>query len=64
MQWKIPVTWEVCAMLTVEADTLEEAMEIARDDDGKIPCPTDSDYVEGSWRLSIEDEDMIRCCYN
>ena len=63
-QWKIPVTWEVCAMLTVEADSLSEAMDIARDDNCEIPCPTDNDYVDGSWRLSDDDIDLIRGCYN
>lgn len=63
-QWRIPVTWEVCAMITVEASTLEEAMEIARDEDGEIPCPTDNDYVDGSWRLSTEDKNIIMDCYN
>ena len=63
-QWKIPVTWEVFAMLTVEADSLDEAMEIARDEANEIPCPTDNDYVDGSWRLSEEDIDFVRDCYN
>lgn len=63
-QWKIPVTWEVCATITVEADSLDEAMEMARDDNCEIPCPVDNDYVEGSWRLSEEDIDFVRCCYN
>lgn len=63
-QWKIPVTWEVCATLTIEANTLEKAMEIARDDDCEISCPTDNYYVDGSWRLSEEDADFVRSCYN
>ena len=62
--WKIPVTWEVCATINVEADTLHEAMEIARDDAGEIPLPTDTDYVNGSWALSETDEDFVRSCYN
>ena len=61
--WRIPVTWEVCGTVNVEADTLEEAIEIARDDDGNIPLP-DGDYVDGSWRLSEEDEDFVREYYN
>ena len=63
-EWKIPVTWEVYATIMVEADTLEEAMEIARDDDGIIACPTDSYYVDESWRLSDTDPDYIRECFN
>ena len=56
--WKIPVTWEMCGNVVVEAATLEEAMNIARDDDGVIPIPDDSDYVDGSWRLSYEMSDI------
>lgn len=62
--WKIPVTWEVCSEITIEADTLEEAMEIARDDDGIIPCPAFPQYVDGSWRLSMDEIEYIRECYN
>ena len=63
-KWKIPVTWEVCGYVYVDADTLEEAMEMARDDEGVIPLPTESDYVDGSWRLSETDENFVREMYN
>lgn len=52
--WKIPVTWEMYGNVVVEAPTLQEAMDIARDDDGVIPLPDDSYYVDGSWRLSYD----------
>ncbi|MBR2874371.1 MAG: hypothetical protein IKC00_00920 [Clostridia bacterium] len=48
----------------VDADTLVEAMETARDDEGVIPLPTESDYVDGSWRLSETDENFVREMYN
>ena len=32
--WSIPVTWEVYGRVVIEANTLEEAMEKARDDEG------------------------------
>ena len=59
MIWNMPVTWEMCAYINVNAATLEEAMEIARDKDGAIPLPADGDYVDGSWCLSSEDEDYL-----
>lgn len=62
--WKIPVTWEVCGTVSVEAKTLSEAMEIARDENGEIPCPAYPDYVDGSWQLSTDDENIIRELYN
>ncbi len=62
--WKISVTWEVCAFVEVEAKTLVEAMQIARDEEGKIPLPTEPEYVDGSWNLSETNEDYIREWYN
>lgn len=66
MTWRIPVTWSMCAVISVEADTLEEAMQIARDENGEIPLPlsTESDYVDSSWGLSHEDIEIVRQCYN
>ena len=62
--WVIPVTWEVCGKVSVKANTLQEAMTIARDEAGEVPLPDESDYVDGSWQLSSEDEAYIRCCLN
>lgn len=61
--WRIPVTWEVYGMVEIEAETLDEAMSIARDDDGVIPLP-EGDYVDGSWRLTEEDGELVRELYN
>ena len=62
--WKIPVTWEMCATIKVEANTLEEAMEEARDEAGVIQIPSDADYVDDSWHLSVDNPDDIRAYYN
>ena len=62
--WKIPVTWSVCSTVEVEADTLEEAMEIAEDKNGDIPLPVFPDYVDGSWELSETDVEFVRDFYN
>lgn len=62
--WHIPVTWESYGVVEVEADTLSEAMEIAADESSDIPLPNDGDYVDGSWKLSDYDEDMVRKFYN
>lgn len=61
--WRIPVSWEVCGMVEIEADTLDEAIDIAENDE-TIPLPTDNDYVDGSWRVDETDTEFIRCCYN
>lgn len=62
--FKIPVTWEVYATVEIEADSIEEAIEIAKDENGLIPCPTDQEYVEGSWRLTDEEPETILELYN
>lgn len=61
--WRIPIVWQNWGFVDVEANTLKEAMEIARDDDGVIPLP-EGDYVDNSWELDCDDEDYIRECYN
>lgn len=62
--WKIPVTWEVCGTVEVEANTIEEAIYYARDDEGVLPLPDESDYVDGSWRVTEEDAEIVRSLYN
>ena len=62
--WIIPVTWEMCGKITVKANTLKEAMDIARDEAGEIPLPIESYYVDGSWQLSFDDANEIHCLYN
>ena len=62
--WSIPVTWEVYGRIVIEANTLEEAIEKARDDEGVIPLPDENDYVDGSWRVTEEDVEIVRTLYN
>lgn len=62
-EWKIPVVWEEYGFVKIEANTLEEAMKIARDDEGVIPLP-EGNYVDNSWKLDTEDTDYVRECYN
>ena len=62
--WKIPVVWQMMGTVTVEANTLAEAIEIAQDDEGVIPIPDDGTYLDGSWEVDCSDEDCIRELYN
>ena len=48
----------------VEASTLDEAIEIAIDDDGVIPIPDDGTFLDGSWEVDCFDEDYLREWYN
>lgn len=61
--WTIPVTWEECGTVNVKANTLSEAMDIVREDE-EIPVPKESEYVDGSWQLSSDDERYVRLCFN
>jgi len=53
--FRVPVTWEVYGLLEVEAETLEEAIEMVKrgeDQNGEpFDLPTDPDYGFGSFRL-------------
>ena len=62
--WKIPVCWAMMGTVNVEADTLEEAIEIARDDKGVIPIPDNGDFIDGSWDVDCVDVDYLREWYN
>lgn len=59
--WRIPVEWAEFAVIYVAANTLEEAIEKARNDD--IPLPDDRSYIDGSWMVS-DDQEYIRQCFN
>lgn len=48
----------------VEANTLAEAIEIAKDDDGVIPIPDDGTFLNGSWEVDCFDENYLREWYN
>jgi hypothetical protein len=50
MIFKIPVSYQMYGHVTVEADSLEYAIEKVEDG----PLPTDSSYVEGSFEVDRE----------
>ena len=47
--YKVGVSWQVYGFDEVEADSIEEAYDIAND--GERSLPTDADYVEGSFEV-------------
>ena len=60
--WNIPVSWEVVGMVEIQARTLEKAIKIARTDDSiELPCV---EYVDGSFDVTVDDDELIRECYN
>ncbi len=62
--WKIPVVWQTMGTVKVVANTLAEAMEIAKDEDGTIPLPDNGQYLDDSWELATDDMALVRECYN
>lgn len=50
--FNIPVTYSMCGIFEVKAETIEEAMRIAEEYDGSIGAIKDKEYVDGSWQLT------------
>lgn len=51
--YKIPCHWRVYGFYEIEANNLEEAMQIAEDSN----LPENGEYIEGSFEIDL---DMIR----
>lgn len=62
--WNIPVCWTMMGTVNVEAKTLDEAIEIAKDDAGIIPIPDDGIFMGGSWEVDCTDINYLRKWYN
>ena len=61
--FRIPVTWEVCDWIEVEAETLEQAIEIfdaKENSDDEYALPTEPEYIDGSFKRETDIE-YIRC---
>lgn len=63
-QWEIPVVWTMMGTIKVEAETLAEAIEIARDERGEITIPDNGEFLDGSWEVACDDIDYLREWYN
>ena len=59
MQITLPVVWQVSDTVTVEADSIEEAIGVFKKIADDIPLPSDPDYVDGSFSLWTEDKETI-----
>lgn len=58
--WKIPVTWEVCGEVDIEANSLEEAVEIFKEKSDEISLPEQSFYVDDSFKLTTDNIEEIK----
>lgn len=59
-KWRIPVTWEMCGEVIIEAEKIEDAIEIVKKDEENISLPTESYYVDGSFRLSDDNMEELK----
>lgn len=60
--WAIPVSWEVAGVAMIPGNTLEEAIQAAKHDDS-VELPS-GEYVDGSFDVTVDDDDLIRNFYN
>lgn len=56
----LPVTWEVCGIVEIEAETLEDAVKYFDENTTQIDTPSEEYYVDGSFRLSSDDIEDLR----
>ena len=60
MKIKLPVTWEAFGIVETEANSIEEAVNYFNENSYYINMPKNSEYVDGSFRLSESDPDFIK----
>lgn len=53
-KYMIPVTFEMCGMIAIEADSAEEAIELAQEHIDELPLPSHKEYVDGSYSVETE----------
>lgn len=53
-EFVLPVSWQVFSQIKVQANSLEEAFEWAKEHLDEIPLDTDADYVDASYEISAE----------
>lgn len=54
----IPVSWEVYSTIRIKANNLQDALEKAEAHIEEIPCGTNTEYIDGSYKLD-KDGDLI-----
>lgn len=60
---RVAVTWEVCGYIEVEADSIEEAMNMVDENPDDYKLPIENYYIDGSFGLSTYDvEEMKAIC--
>jgi len=60
--FKIPVSWEMCSFIKVEANSLSEAIAHAVKHEDEYELPTDGNYIDASFKIETEEEYVA--CFN
>lgn len=58
--FKIPVEYKVWGTVEVEAETMEEALEYARNNINTLELPDEPEYVEDSYVIAVEDIEELK----
>jgi len=56
---KLPVSWEMSGFVSVEAESVEAAIEHFHNNIDHIQLPQDSEYTTGSFSLSSDEVEFI-----
>ena len=59
MKIRLPVTWEVCGIVEVEANSIEDAINKFDENADEISLPS-GEYVDGSFDLSDREVEYIQ----
>ena len=57
--FRLPVTWDVCGFVNVEAESLEEAVQDFNENVDKYELP-EPEYVDGSFRLTEDNIEILK----
>ena len=58
-EWIVPVSWGMSGYIKVKASSAEEALDKVSADEEDYPLPTESCYIEGSFTVSFDAEEMV-----
>lgn len=58
--YKIPVIYSVYGEVEVEANSLEEALQYAKDNIDYLELPYNPEYIDGSYKIE-DDIELLRC---
>ena len=60
----LPVTWQVCGFIKVEAESIEAAIEYFNESSDNIPLLEKCEYVDASFSLTDPDPELIQLYNN